>query len=255
MNHTIGLFLGFVLCGVWTHGGQALLPVSQNQAVPSSAVTPDSTRLEPIKTPKPDYPLEARQKGLQGRVVIKVTVSEAGDVESTEVISGNPILAKAAAEAFKKWKFKPYIRNGKPITVNTNLPFDFAFSENVRDVPDNQKEAITTSSDDAPPKNTIPGSPSQKYRISSGIAEGQIRHKVEPAYPLEAKLHYIEGTVLLQATIDKSGNIKNLKPISGPQVLVEAAVGAVQQWRYRPYLLKGNPVEVETTIKITFRIR
>ena len=62
---------------------------------------------------------------------MKACVSETGDVESVELISGDPILAKSAIDAVKKWKFKPFIKNGKPITVSTKLPFNFAFSENI----------------------------------------------------------------------------------------------------------------------------
>ena len=76
-----------------------------------------------------------------------------------------------------------------------------------------------------------------------------------PIYPPEAKRKGIEGTVLLRATIGRDGVMKNLMLISGPPDLADAAIGAVQQWRYKPYLLEGNPVEVETTVKITFRLR
>ena len=79
------------------------------------------------------YPYEARDQKLQGQVVVRALVSETGDVESVEVVSGDPILAKSAVDAVKKWEFKPFIKNGKPMKVSTKLPFDFAFSENIDD--------------------------------------------------------------------------------------------------------------------------
>jgi protein TonB len=64
----------------------------------------------------------------------------------------------------------------------------------------------------------------------------------------------IEGTVVLEATISKSGTIENLRVASGPPLLQHAALDAVQNWRYRPYLLDGEPVEVETTINVIFTL-
>jgi protein TonB len=80
-------------------------------------------------------------------------------------------------------------------------------------------------------------------------------HRVAPVYPPEAKRARIQGTVVLAAVIGKDGRIKGLNVISGPSMLVDAAVGAVQQWRYRPYVLQGEPVEVDTTITVNFNLR
>ena len=77
--------------------------------------------------------MEAAKKSLQGKVRIHLLISETGDVESADIISGDPDLANAALEAMKKWKFKPYIHNGKPVKVNTKMPFDFAFQDKVAD--------------------------------------------------------------------------------------------------------------------------
>jgi TonB family protein len=221
------------------------------EPAPSESSIPDSTRLEPIKTPKPHYPDQARDRGLQGRVVIRLHVDEQGKVESTDIVSGDPVLAKAAADAFKKWKFRPFIRNGKPVKVSTELPFLFtSLSE-----PDDSDKNSARNAEESHATDSATLSSVQKIRISSGVAEGQLIHKVQPIYPPEAKRKGIEGTVLLQITIGKDGLMKDVKLISGPPELVDAAIGAVQQWRYTPYLLQGNPVEVESTVKVTFRLR
>lgn len=96
-----------------------------------SPALPDSTKLEVVKSRKPDYPLKAQQDDLQGQVWLKFDVTENGDVTNIETISGDPILAESAADALKKWKFKPFIRDGKPAKVTTKLPFDFFFSGKV----------------------------------------------------------------------------------------------------------------------------
>ena len=79
-------------------------------------------------------------------------------------------------------------------------------------------------------------------------------HRVEPVYPPAAKRAHTQGEVLLKATIGKDGRIHNLTVVSGPRDLIDASVGAVQQWRYRPYTVKGDPVDVETTIRIQYHM-
>lgn len=104
---------------------------SSTQSKPGAAVlTPasipaDSAKLEPIKIVKAVYPPEAKVQKLEGRVIVKINVTESGDVDGTEVVSGNPVLAAACVDAAKQWKFKPFIRDGKPKKVSASLPFDF----------------------------------------------------------------------------------------------------------------------------------
>jgi protein TonB len=86
------------------------------------------------------------------------------------------------------------------------------------------------------------------------VADRSKIHDVQPKYPREARERRIIGDVLLQATIDTKGNIINLKAIQGDPILVEASMDAVKKWRYQPYKINGEPVEVETTIRIQFRM-
>jgi protein TonB len=78
--------------------------------------------------------------------------------------------------------------------------------------------------------------------------------KTIPVYPPIAKAARVSGTVVLQAIISKQGTIENLRVISGPAMLQQAAQDAVRQWRYRPYLLNNAPVEVETTVNVVFTL-
>jgi protein TonB len=96
--------------------------------------------------------------------------------------------------------------------------------------------------------------PSRKPVISSGVMEGRKLSGADPRYPAIAISARIQGTVLLAATISKAGAIENLRIVSGPPMLGPAAEEAVRTWRYRPYLLNGEPVEVETTVRVNFRL-
>ena len=85
------------------------------------------------------------------------------------------------------------------------------------------------------------------------VTPGAMLKKVEPKYPWLAKAAHIQGTVILHATITKEGKIANLVIVSSPdKILSKPALKAAQQWTDRPYLLNGEPIEVDTTIKITF---
>lgn len=101
-----------------------------------------------------------------------------------------------------------------------------------------------------PPKVATP----QKLRISTGVAEGLKIHDVQPTYPQMARIAHIQGDVTLQATISKTGAIENLRATNGHPILIQAALDAVRQWKYKPYILNGEPVEVETTIQVKFHM-
>ena len=90
--------------------------------------------------------------------------------------------------------------------------------------------------------------------ISSGVMAGNLIFKSMPAYPPIAKASRTQGTVVLQATIARNGTIENLHVVGGPPMLQQAALDAVKTWRYRPYLLNGLPVDVETTVNVVFSL-
>jgi protein TonB len=96
--------------------------------------------------------------------------------------------------------------------------------------------------------------PSGPAHISSGVAQGLLIQKILPVYPPIARAARVEGTVILAAVISKNGVIENLRVVSGPPMLQEAAMAAVEQWRYRPYMLNGDPVAVETTVNVIFSL-
>jgi periplasmic protein TonB len=96
--------------------------------------------------------------------------------------------------------------------------------------------------------------PIQRVHIPTRIAEANLIHDVPPKYPAAAGRARIEGTVELMAVIGKDGSVQDVHVESGLPVLAQAAVDAVKQWRYKPYLLNGSPVEVESRITINFTL-
>jgi protein TonB len=84
------------------------------------------------------------------------------------------------------------------------------------------------------------------------MLEGSLIRRVQPVYPPLARSARIQGSVLVYALISKAGTMENVHAISGHPLLVPAAIDAVSQWRYRPYILNSEPIEVETQITVNF---
>jgi protein TonB len=94
----------------------------------------------------------------------------------------------------------------------------------------------------------------KSFTVSRGVMAGNLVEKQDPVYPAIARAAHIQGTVILSATISRTGTIENLTVVSGSAMLAQAAIDAVRNWRYRPYLLNGSPVAVQTTVNVTFTL-
>ena len=208
----------------------------------------------------PVYPPLARQARIQGTVIAQIVISKTGNVESVQLFSGHPILAPAAIEAIKQWKFKPFELNGEPVEVETRAKVNFTLADNSSaqgtagsvpgGIPPDQAGGIVDAVD-ARDQQT---SPPQRVRVSAAVEEKLSVKKVPPKYPQEARQDRIQGSVALKVTVDRQGNVANIELISGHPVLAPAAIEAVKQWKYKPYLLNQQPVEVETQIIVNFTL-
>ena len=107
-----------------------------------------------------------------------------------------------------------------------------------------------------PPVAIVPMRPAKgPMRISSGVSAGMLLSPIRPLYPEIARAAGVEGTVVVEATISRTGTIERLHVVSGPAMLQRAALDAIRTARYQPYLLNGSPTEVQTTISVNFRMR
>jgi TonB family protein len=101
---------------------------------------------------------------------------------------------------------------------------------------------------------SMPVSVPQVLKVSQGVSEGLLVKRVQPVYPEQARQMRVQGPVQLQATINKDGNISNVKVMTGNAQLARAAVEAVKQWKYKPYYLNNEPVEIQTQIIVNFKL-
>lgn len=106
-----------------------------------------------------------------------------------------------------------------------------------------------------PAPHVVPAqAPAGPFRVSSGVATGQLLAPIRAQYPVIARQAHVQGTVIIHALISRTGQVLDAQVLSGSPLLVQAALAAVSQARYRPYLLSGVPVEVETTINVVFQL-
>ncbi|HEY6252043.1 MAG TPA: energy transducer TonB [Candidatus Angelobacter sp.] len=96
--------------------------------------------------------------------------------------------------------------------------------------------------------------PKDLVQLKPEVAETLLVHKVNPAYPQMAKIAHVDGDVVLKATIGKKGDVESVRAVSGHPILIQSAMDAVRQWKYKPYVVNGKPVAVETTVTVKYRL-
>ena len=221
---------------IMTNGSLMLALLTGLSLSQSDSTKPTTYTLEPIKVSNAIYPEKARKKRIQGKVAAMMLVSETGDVEKVEIFKADAILSQAVQEAIREWKFKPVTKDGSAVPVIAKATFNFVLGN------ENQQIAPEIA-----PATDFP----QQIRASDGVM--QVLSKVNPEYPAAAKANHVQGVVTLSIVIRKDGTVTDVEVESGPAELTAAAVDAARQWRYRPYLLFGRPVEIQTTKQFDFR--
>jgi len=139
------------------------------------------------------------------------------------------------------------------------LPRKVSILEGKKKVLDATVDSIQTASAEAPEltpaKDASTIKPVKQVAVSSGVATGMLKKEIRPVYPEDAKEARIQGRVILQALIGTDGRLHDLSVIDGPSPsLIGSAMWAVSQWEYKPYLLYGEPVEVNTTVNVVFNL-
>jgi TonB family protein len=186
------------------------------------------TKVDPV------YPPIAMAAHVQGPVVLHALISKTGTVEDLSVISGPEMLKSSALDAVHQWTYKPLLVNGEPQQVDTVIVVNYTAPENG-------------------PATAAAAGP-DPLRVAGWVTAGFLISKINPVYPAEAKAAGVQGAVALRAVISKTGTIDQLQIVSGPPELTHSALDAVRQWRYTPYLLNGEPTEIQTTITVNFSL-
>jgi TonB family protein len=201
-----------------------LVPVALAQdasAQPNHDIPPADASKSLISKVNPVYPPLARQARIQGTVVMKVAIGTSGDIQHIQLVSGHPMLAPAAIEAVKQWKYQPFVIDGEPANVTTTVQVNFTLAESM-------------------PPGGVPAPDSGFVRVSEGVMRSMRTENAFPEYPPVALQQQIQGQVLLQVKISASGEVESINLISGHPLFAPPTVEAVRLWKYRPYVEWGS---------------
>ena len=224
-------------------------PVSATQP-PSQQATPPSAAptSAPVTSPATGTTNRAEANTPGGSSRIAVSSATAPAAASSSPVPRIDVISEAATK-------KPDVA---PIVVKSTLgqPTKARTEEAGAQLP--SPLAVGESSESGLSSLTVPSTQSQpslvKLNISQGVSQGLLIKRIQPKYPQNALAMHIQGTVQLEATIDKEGIITKVAVLKGDGVLARAAMDAVRQWRYKPYYLDGVPVEIQTQITVNFKL-
>ena len=181
-----------------------------------------------------EFPRQLSAYEITDTVAVEVTVSPEGRVKKAKAVSGKlDALKEAAEKTVRTWAFEPYLINGSPVPVRTELTFKF----------NNTLDQYRDPSGDAP------------VRLDQKTAQGLVTKRVEPVYPAEAGLAHIQGVVELRVIVGEDSRVHALHIIKGHPILAAAAYNAVRQWEFMPYVENGKTLPVDTNVTVTFTIQ
>jgi protein TonB len=235
----------------WMHWGQS----------DNSSTVPNHVVETPVKAP-----VSIPQAAPSQTPSEKVSAPDAQTTASAETVETHPSKIVPATDASKP---SPSATNKAPAAKEAEEPIvikNHLSRPTAKSVANNDAPAPPMLSGVAPAGNggglpNLIESPSnaptpvlQTLNVSSGVSQGLLVKKVQPKYPPSALRARVEGSVQLLATISKSGDISAVKIIGGDKELSHAAADAVKQWKYKPYLLNGYPVEIQTQITVNFKL-
>ncbi len=244
--------LGYV--GFGKFGKSSTAPAPQAVSSPQSAARPTSA-VAPIAAPVGGPSASQPDLASSATPAPAPKTTAAIPLDKPSAGTGNAPMMRIAIDPEPGTK-KP---GSAPIVVKSNAAGTKAKAQSEDSAPQLPSPLADASANDSNLSSLISESPSlpkpslATIRVSQGVSQGLVIKRVQPKYPPAALAVHAQGAVDIEATIDKEGNVTNVKVLKGDAILAHAAVEAVRQWRYKPYYLDGQPVEIETQITVNFK--
>jgi len=233
-----------------------LLVVFTRSSTPSSAATANVKPAPAVSTPTTE-PAKENDPTAKDRLIVNATGKLGSDIQPKPSAAQPQVADQTSAQETAA----PAPVSPDAMAAQLVAPTRIA-GQIKRNAPADEPPPSAPSTVSLYDNNSVPGSvfgsgPKAKVMphvvpISAGVATGMIVHKTAPVYPRFAQDAHITGTVVLKATITKQGSIEGIQVLSGPKLLAPSAVDAVKTWKYKPYMLDGAPVAVETNITVVF---
>jgi len=212
------------------------LPLQATESTPTARISPGVISGQRLNFVAPAYPDDAKAARIQGAVVLHAIIGKDGTIKELAVISGPKELQDSAMNAVKQWTYKPYLLNGEPTAVDTNITVNYA---------------LNPSETPAAPQAAGPSA-------SNSGQHPVVIHEVDPIYPAdaEADTSNFNGNVIVSLVVGKDGIPKNVAVSrSLSPDFDKSALAAVRQYRFRPALIDGQPVEARLYVDVNFQMR
>lgn len=233
-------FLSFRVTG-WKQA--AYLPGLGTEATPYIIPAEGPVRvIGEIKPPRllkqfnPRYPEIARQARVEGLVIVEAETDVSGHVQNVKILRSIPLLDQAAIDAVRQWIYEPLMIDGKPRGA--------IFTCTVRFQLDGGAGKILPPAKDGEP-----------LKLTGDVKGPKLVTQVDPIYPNAARKALVEGSVILEATTDIYGRVRDIKILRSIPLLDQAALDAVRQWVYEPPIINGKPISVTFTVAVTFVLK
>ena len=224
-----------------------------------------------IKEVDPVYPEIARQAKVEGNVVLEATTDIYGRVHNIKVLNSIPLLDQAAIEALRQWVYEPAIIDGQPKAVTFTVNMNFRFGDKkggveggvVGGVLGGVKGGVeggVTGGVEGGVKGGVEGQAGGDFekgavKITGALRPPKLLKSVDPVYPEEARKAQVEGVVILEARTDEKGAVEEVKILRSIPLLNQAAIDAVKQWKYEPFISEGKPRGVLFTVTVRFDLK
>ena len=203
-----------------------------------------------VYTANPKYPKQAKKEQLEGNVVVEATIERNGNVGDLAIVSGDVVLADAAVDAIRSWRFEPYTKSGQPVQVHQKLAFNFTRSEKFGELDPHLPPPTLVKSLD----------PTQKveervFVIGHGVTPPRAIYAPDPPYDEDARKAKYQGTSVLSLIIGSDGRPHNIRVIRAVGEGLDAkAVETVSNWKFQPGTKDGVPVAVYAVIEVNFHL-
>jgi TonB family protein len=229
-------------------------PTKRSARAPKIVVPP-----RPISIVTPKYPKEAKKKKIEGPVVLGATVTLDGNLNDLTVVSGNPILADAALEAVRQWRYQPSKINGEPVEAQHEIVITFK-----KDKDDKDGGAVYLGPDDLSPVVPLEPPPDIQQRLAAGeffagnsreLTHPQGTYMPDPEYSETARRAKYQCTNVLSMIVGADGqplSVWVVKPCG--EGLDEKSIAAIQKWTFRPATKDGEPVPVFINVETSFHL-
>jgi TonB family protein len=212
----------------------------------------------PISVVPPTYPKEARKNEIEGQVVLHAVVTLDGTLQDITIVSGNPVLADAALEAVRQWRYQPSKINGEPVEAQHEIVITFKKDK------DKDGGAVYLGADDLSPDVPLEPPPDIAERLAAGeffsgggrdVTHPQLTYNLDPEYSETARRAKYQCTNVLSLIVGAEGlplSIWVVKPCG--EGLDEKSIAAIQRWTFRPATKDGEPVAVFINVETSFHL-